>query len=404
MNSHRLILLDPGLTRADGHHLQMTLLIARACGSAGLPIRILANLALPEEVGPQEFERILRAGPYHLLVDDAASRSLLSFTNRCTCEDLRAHLSPTLRNGDVVAAHTLSAANLLGVATWWEEARSPTIRIAVWLILPADNDTRTGGRDAATEFYRRAFETFRRAGGNVRFFAETETLATHFRSLGAPEITVQPLPYATAIPTEPPASAGDGPPGDTRFVFLGEPREEKGFELVLEAIPDILYRLPGVSLLLPSSRRLSLRYSIRPIKEEIRPWLRQGFEAGIIRFTAGGYQSPDHYVHSILAADFVLLPYEPTAYALRSSSVLFEALAAGRPLVLTRQARGLAAVLDGLVPAPVAWMDSWTRAGFMGALAEARRNRAALAGNALHHAKRFRAAVSTTAFLRAVFG
>jgi glycosyltransferase involved in cell wall biosynthesis len=162
----------------------------------------------------------------------------------------------------------------------------------------------------------------------VAYFTDTEELAEDYQRLCGIPFGVLPIPFAHDLIRNSPI------PGTPPFtcVYLGDIREEKGFQLlpnlVRNALPTGKVRFAfQATQIHPSARTAELIQALaevgryKPEQVELvgrdRPFLER-----------------DEYYKLLGRADIVLCTHDPVNYRARSSGILAEAIAAGKPVIV----------------------------------------------------------------------
>jgi glycosyltransferase involved in cell wall biosynthesis len=218
----------------------------------------------------------------------------------------------------------------------------------VRLILRYPPDFLVGGAGvAAAEFlYAHGIKALARAGC-VRFFSDTASLAGRYAALAGIAIGVLPA----SVDYSPLDAAPRGPErksAATRFLFIGEGRPEKGFHLLPEAIGLALARVP------------QLEFMIQVTRASPQIVARLKALGPRVDLVHGKVLPPAQYFARILAADAVLLPYQPQNYRFRASHILIESLAAERAVITTGQGSWMESEMRELEPLPGVLMREFT--------------------------------------------
>ncbi|BFM39499.1 glycosyltransferase [Synechocystis sp. LKSZ1] len=162
----------------------------------------------------------------------------------------------------------------------------------------------------------------------IRFYTDTEDLVRNHEALSPIRLGQIPIPFRQeklSLTPEP------DPAQPIHLVYLGDARSEKGYQhlpaLVAQLWDD--YLQPG-----------KVRFTIQSNYNV------QGGEPGILaaKISLAQYPrakvqlieaplTPEDYYQLLVSADLVVLPYDPQSYQ-RTSGVLTEALAAGKPVVV----------------------------------------------------------------------
>ena len=344
----RLIVADPGLTGAEGHHLHYSAGIAVAAHSHGLSPIVLSSLefdgAIADGAVPVEpcfasqyqtsggggwprraLFRALSCLPDGVAAAQAAAiRGMRRWARRRGVQDdlFGRELADWLRqkgNGqtDFVLMHSVSAANLASLPPHL----APESCAGLLIVLrrtPEDMDTDDPGPNPIGTLLRRLATRY---GGKMVLFADTEPLAEIFRELTHLPVYAVPPPVMVPDPLAP-AETTQLP----RLVFIGGARREKGYR----HLPDIARACRGLARLTIHAGAVTAASD--PLVQRAHRALRRmvGPDLTLIE----GVLGPDDYWNVMARADLVLLPYDPITYGPRSSGILVEALALGVPALV----------------------------------------------------------------------
>ncbi len=196
--------------------------------------------------------------------------------------------------------------------------------------------------------------------GKVILGTDSAPLSEHYERLTGLPFHVLPMPYQVSLPDQaapsPPAA-----PGPLRLLAPGEMREEKGTDVLVAALAGLQEPL--------AAGRLGFTFQtyLNPVhRDPVAVHAREQLLALARRYPPGAITLIDEPLtsdayHDLLArCDAVVMPYRQHSYAIRSSGVLMESLALGKPIVTTagtwldlqRQAHGVGlATADGDAPA-----------------------------------------------------
>ncbi len=320
-----LCIVDPNLRDFVGHHFAYDHAVAEAARGAGFLPLVLGHRALPEAIARQ-------AGAVPAFSDDiwahrGTGGKLLRWMddlarNRRFGRELLAALPPEgLPPGSIVLAHMLTHRQLLGLAAVAEALPHHVTIMPLLRYQPEMVD------DALSA---RAFARFRRAaaaGARIRFASDSARLAHRLARLVGLPVEVLPIPHTP--PEAPPLAAPTGRP--MHLVSLGNARDEKGFLEIIWAIQTLREAPGGLSglrfTLQANDPSATLRPTIQGFIRDLPPEVTLLHEA----------LPPAAYDDLLASADLVLLPYWRSIYEARTSGVLLEALAAGRPVICTAQ-------------------------------------------------------------------
>jgi glycosyltransferase involved in cell wall biosynthesis len=151
------------------------------------------------------------------------------------------------------------------------------------------------------------------------FSAATNALA---EEIGA-QLGAQVMVASTPIPgvVRPPGGAARASEGLPRVGVLGGARPEKGSALIPEIVPRVRARAPVEFIVQVKNEKLP--------EPEFGALEAMGRAAGVRAFT-----EPGEYEARFDESDVLLLPYQRTPYARRTSGIFLEAALAGKPVVV----------------------------------------------------------------------
>jgi glycosyltransferase involved in cell wall biosynthesis len=174
------------------------------------------------------------------------------------------------------------------------------------------------------------------AAGSVRFAANSKPLANRISSQLDRPCALMPVPVRW-----PDRARVGAPERSVMFGFFGGLRREKGAELLAPAIASLAARYPDA------------RFIVHAPRGQADPAIVRSLEAlPQVELIRRSFTHKAHYFACLKRARWILLPYDPEPYALRTSGVFLEALGLGVPVVVTagtwmagelqsRDARGL---------------------------------------------------------------
>jgi glycosyltransferase involved in cell wall biosynthesis len=185
------------------------------------------------------------------------------------------------------------------------------------------------------------------AGRAFRFYCDTGQLCDDYAALSSNriEFRILPIPFPNADPDPIRLEKWAAGPA-IKLVYLGGARAEKGFHLLAAAQDVLRKKYPGKLLW-----RLQAPLS-GGLEEPEVSMARQrllSVRDGSVELVEQNL-SPAEFQSLLLSADIVLLPYLPGYYRARSSGILVQVLAAGKPVIvpagswLSSQTGGLGAV------------------------------------------------------------
>ena len=321
----RLWLVDHLLENFRGHFFNHDVVLAEAAREAGLEVDVAGSkhceVELAKALGVRKiFGRDVRAQPHPFL---ASSRKGLDLLDRIAGRHYRTDLARALprdglRSGDLVFCQVRAPRHLVAWLSWLLSlSRVDQPRVILHLGYHAE-------RFAADTRIPPLLERVSSSGKGqaVRFVTDTARLAEKFEKILRRPVSVVTLAISPSI-TE---KSLPLPKSSLTFASLGNARREKGFPEILEAI-DILEK---------SKASANIRFLLQANFPDAR------CEAALEKYRRKdsvslieGSLSQDQYVYLLASAHAVMLPYHLDIYADRSSGILCEALAAGRPVVMT---------------------------------------------------------------------
>lgn len=162
----------------------------------------------------------------------------------------------------------------------------------------------------------------------IRFYTDTEDLVRKHNALSPAQVTQVPIPFRQEKLVNP--SSQDAK-GFIHIVYLGDARSEKGYQ----HLPNLIDGLWPTYLQLDKVKfTIQSNYNIQGGEVEIL-----AAKLALSQYPENKVKlidhpmSPDDYYQLLASADIVVLPYNPQNYQ-RTSGVLTEALAAGKPVVV----------------------------------------------------------------------
>lgn len=315
----RIIVLDPGLLVPGGHHFEFARLLRTQFGRryrvaiyghrsmspyvvATLRARPLFRENIYPRAGTQPFEELCCAMTSSLL------RSLAAVDPA----DIDAQT--------IVVMHTTTVFALEALARWYADLaaeRRPKLFIQFqhpleFMVAPRAE------WPAAVAAARIACNRLASAG-DVRFAANSDVLAQRIaRQLGR-SLALMPVPVSWPNPLDP-----DPAPPTAMFGFFGGLRAEKGAAILARAIVAFCAEFPSARFIVHAPRGPS-----DPAAVALLEPLAQ------VELIHTGFVRKSDYFRCVRRVRWMLLPYDPEPYALRTSGVFLEALGLGVPVVVT---------------------------------------------------------------------
>ena len=159
---------------------------------------------------------------------------------------------------------------------------------------------------------------------DVRFYTDTDELTEQYDFLGVYPFATLPVPVDTA----------EVPPTDRHPIvigYLGDARDEKGFQYLPKLVESFAPRRLGareVRFLFQANFNVAAG---EPGSRYARSQL-QTYSKDFVELAQGPFDSRQ-YADLLRRMDLVVIPYAADNYSSRSSGILMEALAAGRPVL-----------------------------------------------------------------------
>lgn len=383
----KLIILDPSLKDMGGHYYEYDAALSAAASGRAMQTLIYANkscaagLAIPSgEIHPwfstawsasggrakSVFRFILSKLPIILRIPLTRLGRLLWALKRKGASSLpnaNAEISAAARNfaketvaalqhagchgSDIVFLPTLRTSELFAL---WRNVQSMVELQALQFHIvlrrdAAEMNLPEEGAPGISILFREMREA--PFGIAFRFYCDTQQLCNDYSALSSHGITfgILPIPFPNVNPE--PVSLEKWTAGPAiKLVYLGGARVEKGFHLISQAesflrknnAGKLLWRLQA-----PSSGPLE--------DAEVTIARRQllSVQDGSVELVERNLSSAE-FQSLLLSADIVLLPYLPEFYRARSSGILVQVLAAGKPVIvpantwLSQQTNGIGAV------------------------------------------------------------
>jgi glycosyltransferase involved in cell wall biosynthesis len=313
----KLIVFDPALQGYHGHHLEFARLIKSELATA-FDIRFYgsfwARTGIVAELGlrPVCYDSVYPPRGDFASVNEAQTASLLAALQKIDIDELTPRTTFFM--------HTLTVHQLTGLAAWISALpleRRPTMLLQFQFPLEFGLD-QAADVPAAVAAARQATDVLV-ASGNVIFMTNSDLLAEQLHMQLGQTCRLLPVPVVW------PAEAFDTPRLDEpMFGFFGGLRVEKGSKILAGALPQFVQRYSDTHFIVHASYGES--------DEVAASQLAQLPNVEVIRKT---FATKAQYFQEINRAHALLLPYDPGAYAVRTSGIFLEALGIGRPVITT---------------------------------------------------------------------
>lgn len=165
----------------------------------------------------------------------------------------------------------------------------------------------------------------------VKFYTDSAGLAKQYRDL-APGLEIQVLPVPYPAPPQPPRSRPcPRTAGPLRLTYVGDARVEKGFD----RLPDLMRELGGTLIDGRTAKLIAQSNAAMSLEDHViaraRNALKRYPTAQVELITRA--LAVEEFNALLFNADVIILPYDANSYRNRSSGILVQAIAAGKPVV-----------------------------------------------------------------------
>jgi glycosyltransferase involved in cell wall biosynthesis len=204
----------------------------------------------------------------------------------------------------------------------------------LWLLFPpvAHPQNASASSDAppqsTAEEYRRAFAALKAVLADPRklmVYCETETLAATYRAILGVDVSIGDGPNLAPPERDLPRRPRPGP---TTIVCVGYANEAKGYNLLPNAIRQVVQARPDVRFMIHGSR------SQLDANQDFSTFEALGHIGPQVVVNSRVLED-DEYLAWLDQADLLLLPYDPETYRSRGSGVFAEATSLGIPSIVT---------------------------------------------------------------------
>lgn len=329
----RWFLADPSLVDNSGHCARYLLSVAKALRGRGDTVHILGNAL----IGSGATDLASCEPTFSLKCEEAPVIPGIDITSSSGIEQIETRRGELLRadldqlaekhgigQSDVLLINSLRHWSLETVVDWLETF-GPTRAPTVILVLHYTPHPNPGVTDPAAAAYEAAFRRIDRAaiGSKILLCTDSDRLRTEYRALYRIPITVLPVPHCSEGTAERPQ--GNKP---LSFVFAGEARRDKGFDILPEAIRRVLNSTPT-----PDATFDVQTYRGGPDANGVP--VGDFPEDRAVRLHPQPLAETE-YEHFIESSDIILLPYLPGPYQAQTSGIYCEAAALGIPVVTSK--------------------------------------------------------------------
>ncbi len=269
----------------------------------------------------------------HLLTQGLMRRAYNNIRTRAFARDSMSLFQQLpLDEGDVVFIPTLVEAELRGLTHFFQQ--HPRAAQARWHLLFRRNlyngrEHEYAGQMHTTSGLQRNLACLcaTPAGPSVSFWTDTDELTNQYNRLGAVPFRTLAVPHTDAPRAEEPEM-----PSPINITYLGDAREEKGYQYLPQLIEDLREEYVDTGRVM-----FTLQSNYNCPGGEAAAFIARAqlalLPAAQVRLITNPLTNVE-YRELLATADVLLLPYEPTNYYARSSGVLVEALTLGIPVIV----------------------------------------------------------------------
>jgi glycosyltransferase involved in cell wall biosynthesis len=311
-NKIKLIVFDPALIGFAGHHLEWARMIKSGL-SETFDVKFFINFWAASKIVAELRAQPTCFGGYYPQSGDfaEAKRDMLASLGRIDYRDLTPET--------IFLLHTLTVYHLEGLSDWFNEIPAkhrPRLFLQFqfpleFLVNNADDHL------LVLKVARNSIDKMCNCG-NVILTTNSDLLKDRLTSqLGH---TWQLMPLPLRWPDHVDLPAGPNPV----FGFYGGLRNEKGARILAETIPVFIRQYPDTHFIVHAPKFESDEIAVCQLSN-----LSQ------VELIRSSFPRKSDYFAQMCRAHFVLLPYDPGPYAVRTSGIVLEALGLGRGVITT---------------------------------------------------------------------
>jgi glycosyltransferase involved in cell wall biosynthesis len=328
-----LCVVDNALKNFIGHHYEYSRCLQECAARHGEPILILGHRQPEPDLAKRvSFERVFRRSHYDFITTIPVVRDFVNPTvqNFLFFQDLYRSLKGRVRSDWIVFTPAMNHNHILGWAAWMQTQspkECPTVILFVrnsYCMSPDPNHYDKRAYYAWLGF--KWLERLAASGRPVRIVTDSDRLASEFSKLTHLPMPIMPTPHTDRI--GPPQSMNGSVP---RLVWLGGIRKDKGFHVFARAVLALESELRAGCMEFVIQSNLD-----DPKDGETAAARDQVKTAGLPGVTL--LERPltgEEYTNLLTGSGAVVLPRLLQLYRSQTSGPFVEALAAGKPVVVT---------------------------------------------------------------------
>lgn len=316
-----------------GHYFNYTKAIAKAAVEQGYDVTILCNIDFNEDYGLENVT-VVRTFPNDWIESEWKPVKYW-MTGNFSFDICNALYETDATDEDIVFVHTLGNVELKSLLRYFLSKSPKLINIKFHVLLRYDPEVIFASFPEYRDYFRR-LSTSPTAKRNLIFHSDTDRLAAHYSTISNMHFNVAPIPFQQAplldiLNNNETKSRSDSV---INVTYVGDARREKNYHYLPDAVATILSDEliePQVNFTLQSN------FNCEGGEEGMagaRHQLEQ-FDDDRVKLLFSQLSSEEYY-GLICDGDAILLPYSAKNYSNRSSGILIEAMAAGKPVLVSK--------------------------------------------------------------------
>lgn len=326
-----IVVVDHSLRSFEGHHFEYSLASAKALAQQGASVVVSCH----KDFGQKLIDGIRFQPDFSVSWTESSRFEKLRLWLQIVLRTVLGKAAPRyvgrfgvelekvlLARGREIFIHTLSFTQLVEVCEVIAEQGSP---VKIHTVLRYDP-----GHEGSLKNHllKMLFRLIRRQEFPLQFYSDTPELCEGLTQRFGMTVKQLPILFESLRVTLDHQTP-------VKVSYLGDAREEKGFQHLPKIISQVLSRASDVQFLiqLHLSKANESHAELRRAAEEIRKLAARTPDRVVI---LPGALGPQEYRDLVEKSDVVLLPYDKTAYRWRSSGILVQGAAAGKVVIVPR--------------------------------------------------------------------
>lgn len=328
-----LHIFDSFLINKVGHHFEYTKSIYDEWRSRGLKAKVYCNVKAEKDIIDYFQATPLFLKDIYYVFSKTLVRSIFNFlmTNFLFLKDLKKIAPTTFSQADIALFYTITHDQLLGLLIWYKDLPPKCRPVLVLLFVYSNIIYKETKQHFTKSFfaYKLIFHLFSSFINKhkIVFSVGNEVLSEEYNKLFKKKMMIFPFPISNrSYPNN-----INNQKSKTVIVYLGAARENKGYQLLPPLIRKVLYEHDNVQFVVQSNLKghSSSQRLVLDAKESLKTFTKH---VTVIDKPL----STEEYYNILSQADLVLLPYSPFAYYKNTSGIFAEAIAFGKPVIVTK--------------------------------------------------------------------